>query len=285
MHSFICGAVANDCLVYLFVLVMTSPRLPRFLPTPRRDRSNSEDEHAPRIGERLSGWISHAFSTSTTDLALYASPARRANAILTAAKHGKDKAVRYIFDSDATPDRCADPIWLLGVQHPGTDDTAWPPDFYHDFITRIWLTYRSGFTPIRDTRLSDLPAPQNISQHSEPQSPPRKWTWTEKGWTSDSGWGCMLRTAQSLLANALLTVHLGREWRRSTTQPNEYATYIRIITWFLDNPSPFCPFSVHRLALAGKELGKDVGMWFGPAAAAGGIRSFFFGPFYLLTLF
>jgi cysteine protease ATG4 len=42
--------------------------------------------------------------------------------LLAAAKHGKghlDKAMRYLLDSDATPDKCTDPIWLLGVQHPG----------------------------------------------------------------------------------------------------------------------------------------------------------------------
>ena len=33
-----------------------------------------------------------------------------------------------------------------------------------------------------------------------------------------------------------------------------------------------CPFSVHRMALAGKELGKDIGQWFGPSTAAGAIK-------------
>jgi cysteine protease ATG4 len=53
----------------------------------------------------------------------------------------------------------------------------------------------------------------------------------------------------------------------------DFAQYVRIITWFLDTPSPLAPFSVHRMALAGKELGKDVGQWFGPSTAAGAIRT------------
>jgi cysteine protease ATG4 len=48
--------------------------------------------------------------------------------------------------------------------------------------------------------------------------------------------------------------------------------YVRILTWFLDNPSGQAPFGVHRMALAGKELGKEVGSWFGPSTAAGAIK-------------
>ena len=33
-----------------------------------------------------------------------------------------------------------------------------------------------------------------------------------------------------------------------------------------------CLFSVHRMALVGKELGKDVGQWFRPSTTAGAIR-------------
>jgi cysteine protease ATG4 len=51
-----------------------------------------------------------------------------------------------------------------------------------------------------------------------------------------------------------------------------YATYVRVLSWFLDDPSPLCPFSVHRMALIGKELGKEVGEWFGPSTAAGALK-------------
>uniref|UniRef100_V5F010 Cysteine protease n=1 Tax=Kalmanozyma brasiliensis (strain GHG001) TaxID=1365824 RepID=V5F010_KALBG len=122
------------------------------------------------------------------------------------------------------------------------------------------------------------------------------------GLTTDSGWGCMLRTGQSLLANALVNVHLDRSWLReappmrqvdylqelagASLEPSaekqnlsewreeraRHSTYIRILSWFLDDPSPACPFGVHRMAREGKRLGKEVGEWFGPSTAAGAIK-------------
>lgn len=64
------------------------------------------------------------------------------------------------------------------------------------------------------------------------------------------------------------------EWRRPPypIPTSDYATYVKILTWFFDSPDPRCPFSVHRMALAGKDLGKDVGSWFGPSTAAGAIK-------------
>ena len=92
----------------------------------------SSTSSTSRIGDlptRLSGWFSHTFTSSSTDipsLLAYHSTAspkgKGPSALLTAAKHGKshlDKAMRYLLDSNATPDKCTDPIWLLGVQHPG----------------------------------------------------------------------------------------------------------------------------------------------------------------------
>ncbi|KIL63399.1 hypothetical protein M378DRAFT_179245 [Amanita muscaria Koide BX008] len=336
---------------------------------------------------RISGWFNHTFSSSTNDLSLpnllsqphsTGSPSsprvKLPSSFLTAIP---SKAVRYIFDTDATADKCSDPIWLLGIQHPGyepppqpprepipppqpqpqpsssapatisptsasakqnpnqgnsgsprsiqsatlslsesssnssladipeyiqplgSNKSGWPPAFYADFTSRVWLTYRSSFPPIKDGRLADLgcgSSSVSVAASAEacsdtasvqgieasPSVSKRTWPWSstaEKGWTSDTGWGCMLRTGQSLLANALIHFHLGRDWRRPPypIYTVDYATYVQIMTWFFDSPAPEAPFSVHRMALAGKELGKDVGQWFGPSTAAGAIKTLVLG--------
>jgi hypothetical protein len=57
-----------------------------------------------------------------------------------------------------------------------------------------------------------------------------------------------------------------------------YAVHAPLLPWFLDSSA--APFGVHRMALAGKAQGKDVGMWFGPSAAAGAVRWVSFLLFY-----
>lgn len=72
----------------------------------------------------------------------------------------------------------------------------------------------------------------------------------------------------------LVIITCALDWRRPPypIYTADYATYVQILTWFFDTPSPEAPFSVHRMALAGKELGTDVGQWFGPSVAAGAIK-------------
>ncbi|KAF7309607.1 Cysteine protease [Mycena indigotica] len=197
-----------------------------------------------------------------------------------------EKAVRYILDSDASSDQSEEEIYLLGLSYDGSrtstepEQPQWPAQFYSDFRSRIWCTYRKDFEPIQG----------GGSQQ----------------WTSDTGWGCMIRTGQSLLANSLQTVHVGRDWRRTTSPPRasfflptpnsspknthrrkpsipsppslaptedteDHATYVRLLTWFFDSPK--APFSIHRLCLSGQELGTHVGEWFGPSVAAHAIAS------------
>ncbi|KAI8993363.1 hypothetical protein BDB01DRAFT_776060 [Pilobolus umbonatus] len=120
-----------------------------------------------------------------------------------------------------------------------TDASAslvWPPDFYDDFTSRLWMTYRHNYPPIRP------------SNHK-----------------TDIGWGCMLRSGQSLLANTLLIHFLGRDWRRQRLTSEKWTEYSKIVHWFLDELSPRAPFSIHRIALLGKQLGKNIGQWFGPS--------------------
>lgn len=51
-----------------------------------------------------------------------------------------------------------------------------------DIRSKLWFTYRKGFTPIGDN---------------------------SSAFTSDKGWGCMLRCGQMVLAQALVSLHLG----------------------------------------------------------------------------
>lgn len=83
------------------------------------------------------------------------------------------------------------------------EDFGWPPPFLDDFESRIWMTYRSGFEHI--PRSTDPKALASLSFTMRLKS-----LTDQSGFSSDSGWGCMIRSGQSLLANALAISQLGR---------------------------------------------------------------------------
>lgn len=84
------------------------------------------------------------------------------------------------------------------------DSHGWPETFLTDFESKIWITYRSSFPPIPrpDSRGGTSSMTFSVRLRSQ---------FTESnGFTSDTGWGCMIRSGQSLLANALSILILGR---------------------------------------------------------------------------
>lgn len=83
------------------------------------------------------------------------------------------------------------------------EDKGWPPAFMDDFESRIWMTYRFNFEPI--ARSSDPKASASLSFAMR-----LKTLADQSGFPSDTGWGCMIRSGQSLLANTLLICQLGR---------------------------------------------------------------------------
>lgn len=117
--------------------------------------------------------------------------------------------------------------------------------FHEDFRSKIWFTYRKNFEEFEGTKIS-----------------------------SDCGWGCMIRCGQMLLANALIILRLGREWRRNQSILAEDVSndimHREIVRLFGDNPKEdISPLSIHGLMKIAKEaLKQKPGDWFGPTSTA-----------------
>ncbi|XP_057956893.1 cysteine protease ATG4-like isoform X2 [Malania oleifera] len=133
-------------------------------------------------------------------------------------------------------------IWLLGLRYKISHGESFGDEtnnngfdaFELDFSSRILITYRKGFDAIGDSRC-----------------------------TTDVHWGCMLRSSQMLVAQALLFHRLGRSWRRSLHKPLNQE-YVEILHLFGDSKAS--PFSIHNLLQAGMAYGLAPGSWVGPYA-------------------
>uniref|UniRef100_A0A6B2EHG3 Cysteine protease n=1 Tax=Phlebotomus kandelakii TaxID=1109342 RepID=A0A6B2EHG3_9DIPT len=141
-----------------------------------------------------------------------------------------------------------------GVHELGTDvmddqngDSSWEEEgieaFKRDFISRLWMTYRREFPAMNGGQF-----------------------------TSDCGWGCMLRSGQMMLAQGLICHFVGRNWRWDPdTQlfaTQEDNLHRKIVKWFGDISSRNSPFSIHTLVTLGQESGKKPGDWYAPGAVA-----------------
>ncbi|CAG9565505.1 unnamed protein product [Danaus chrysippus] len=122
--------------------------------------------------------------------------------------------------------------------------------FKSDFISKIWMTYRREFP-----------------------------TMSGSSFTTDCGWGCMLRSGQMMLAQALVCHFLGRSWRWSEKpiqngrEFQEDCLHRMIIKWFGDKSSVNSPLSIHQMVSLGEALGKRPGDWYGPASVAHCLKS------------
>ncbi|KAF1810599.1 hypothetical protein P152DRAFT_475431 [Eremomyces bilateralis CBS 781.70] len=135
-------------------------------------------------------------------------------------------------------------------------DGGWPAAFLDDFESRVWMTYRSGFPCIERTAGAGAGAGLSLGVRLRQLG-------GQGGFTSDSGWGCMIRSGQSLFANALVMLRFGRDWRRGEREAEEK----ELLALFADDPN--APFSIHRFVDHGASAcGKHPGEWFGPSATA-----------------
>lgn len=126
--------------------------------------------------------------------------------------------------------KAPEPLWLLGKQYRLHDGDDYE-ELNDDIRSRLWFTYRKQFQPIGST-----------------------------AFTSDSGWGCMHRCGQMLLAQALILRHFGRVWKWKSD--NTEVEYKNILAKFDDKVE--CPYSIHNIASMGRILEKEIGQWFGP---------------------
>lgn len=133
-------------------------------------------------------------------------------------------------------------VWILGRKYNLQEEEE---EIKKDVRSKIWITYRRNFPRIGGS-----------------------------GPSSDYGWGCMLRCGQMVMAQALINKHFGRDWRWTSKEEmiekNQYRTYLRILSLFLDQKS--ATYSIHQIAQMGASEGKPVGHWFGPNTVAQAIR-------------
>lgn len=166
----------------------------------------------------------------------------------------------YPAQAATPPNSIASSIDLgLAYNESGTarEDGGWPSSFLDDFEAKIWLTYRSNFPIIPRSQDPKALSSMSLSVRLRSQLV------DQAGFTSDTGWGCMIRSGQSLLANALVILRMGRDWRRGSSSNEER----RILSLFADDPK--APYSIHKFVEHGATAcGKHPGEWFGPSATA-----------------
>lgn len=144
-------------------------------------------------------------------------------------------------DTSTSREKLAEPLlrsYVLGKTYHPINDYASRRD---DESSLFWFTYRCDFHEI---------APYAI--------------------TSDAGWGCMLRSAQMLLAQTLKLHFRSRDWKtpQSLARRRQDPFVRSMLTWFADFPSTTeFIYSLHNMVAAGVKYDKLPGEWHGPQSA------------------
>lgn len=94
--------------------------------------------------------------------------------------------------------------------HGNEDDRGWPAEFLDDCESRLWFTYRSNFSAIKKSSDASMTLSVRLRSLGD-----------QGGFTSDTGWGCMIRSGQCLLANALVMLRLGRGKSCGSRRPQD----------------------------------------------------------------
>ncbi|XP_046850848.1 cysteine protease ATG4D-like [Xenia sp. Carnegie-2017] len=147
------------------------------------------------------------------------------------------------------------PVWILGKCYnlnpdmeatlrlqPVQPNCLLPmKEFRRHFSSLFWFTYRRDFPKILDS-----------------------------DYTTDTGWGCMIRSAQMMFAIGLSYFLIGKDFRTTGRCHSRVQTHLykSILRFFNDSPMEISPFSLHKLVKLSAAFGKQPGDWFGPSLVA-----------------
>lgn len=135
-------------------------------------------------------------------------------------------------------------IWMLGQMYSLAHRTVPQQQrlleaFAHDLASRFYFTYRRDFAALRPSGLQ-----------------------------TDTGWGCVHRAGQMMLAEAFSRHFLGRGWRVGGHDQRKHALERQIVSWFDDKPSAHIPYSLHNICQVGAMFDTPPGVWFSPSLIA-----------------
>lgn len=151
--------------------------------------------------------LGHEYKHETKTKATFAAPDRdpsQSTASPSSLPSATDPATSAATAPVTPPDSSESSFSSSLVYDDPEEDDGWPQSFLDDFESRIWMTYRSEFEPIPRSTDPKATAALSLAMRIRTLNNP------QAGFSSDTGWGCMIRSGQSLLANTLAICDLGR---------------------------------------------------------------------------